>query len=222
MAVISLNSLGEMRILSFSEGVNIHVSHNDLALFETQLAEARMVMIPLVFSLEIVSQALEMANDSTIITIVDPAHKSAFLKPSMLKFIDIITPNKKELSLLTGIEINSIDDLCIASSRLHDYGIQTVITTLGADGVLCSTTSETFLIHGHKMDVKDTVGAGDSFNAGFATGLMRGKNVREAIALGNATGALSTMGHGGQYEGVSLEAAEALASESIFENYYKA
>jgi ribokinase len=46
--------------------------------------------------------------------------------------------------------------------------------------------------------VADTVGAGDSFNAGFAFALAEGKSAAEAVLWGNAAGSLSTRTTGAQ------------------------
>ena len=43
----------------------------------------------------------------------------------------------------------------------------------------------------------DTVGAGDSFNAGFLFARLRGKDLRSCLQSGNVAGALSTLRAGG-------------------------
>jgi sugar/nucleoside kinase (ribokinase family) len=43
----------------------------------------------------------------------------------------------------------------------------------------------------------DTIGAGDSFNAGFLSAWLRGEDPIRAAAMGNLTGALSTLRPGG-------------------------
>jgi sugar/nucleoside kinase (ribokinase family) len=45
--------------------------------------------------------------------------------------------------------------------------------------------------------VADTVGAGDSFDAGFLAGWLTGRDVEASLALGAACGALSLRGAGG-------------------------
>jgi sugar/nucleoside kinase (ribokinase family) len=48
-----------------------------------------------------------------------------------------------------------------------------------------------------RLDVVDSVGAGDSFNAGFLHQYLRGSDVETCLAAGNVTGALSTTRPGG-------------------------
>jgi sugar/nucleoside kinase (ribokinase family) len=55
----------------------------------------------------------------------------------------------------------------------------------------------------------DTTGAGDSFNAGFLHAWLAGAPLEQALALGAACGALSTLGLGGTGGQPTLEQAEA-------------
>jgi sugar/nucleoside kinase (ribokinase family) len=57
----------------------------------------------------------------------------------------------------------------------------------------------------------DTTGAGDCFNAGLITGLLRGLALPGAAALGCAVGALSTQAPGGTASSPDLASALALA-----------
>ena len=62
------------------------------------------------------------------------------------------------------------------------------------------------------MTPADTTGAGDCFNAGLIAGLLDGRDLAGAAALGCAAGALSTAAPGGTASAPSLAAATRLAS----------
>jgi 2-dehydro-3-deoxygluconokinase len=66
----------------------------------------------------------------------------------------------------------------------------------GPKGVTIKTPSEQFDCPAFSVEVKDTVGAGDSFDVGFLISLLEGKNLREAARIGNATGGLTCTGLG--------------------------
>jgi ribokinase len=59
----------------------------------------------------------------------------------------------------------------------------------------------------------DATGAGDCFNAGLLAGLLRGSDPPDALALGCAAGAASTLGIGGTGSSPELAAALALARD---------
>jgi sugar/nucleoside kinase (ribokinase family) len=53
----------------------------------------------------------------------------------------------------------------------------------------------------------DTVGAGDTFDAGFLVGFLKGWSLEKALALGVACGSLSTRASGGTSAQPSLDEA---------------
>jgi sugar/nucleoside kinase (ribokinase family) len=72
-----------------------------------------------------------------------------------------------------------------------------IVVKLCARGALYADGPRRYLATAPPITPVDTTGAGDCFNAGLLTGLLRGLEPAEALALGCATGALSTQGIGG-------------------------
>ncbi len=66
-----------------------------------------------------------------------------------------------------------------------------VIARLGADGSLACSTDGVVSAPSYPVDVVDTVGAGDAFNAGFIAARLAGEDLASALARGNAVAALS-------------------------------
>jgi sugar/nucleoside kinase (ribokinase family) len=66
-----------------------------------------------------------------------------------------------------------------------------VIARLGAAGSMACSTDGVVTMPSFPVDVVDTVGAGDAFNAGFIAARLRGDDVPEALRQGNAVAALS-------------------------------
>ena len=75
---------------------------------------------------------------------------------------------------------------------LLDLGVENVILTLGAKGVLWAGKEGLKSIPALEVDVVDSVGAGDAFNAGLAVGLSENMPLPEAIDLGVTSASLST------------------------------
>lgn len=79
---------------------------------------------------------------------------------------DLIKVSEEDLDLLfPGDEIDS------AISRWSSRGVRLIVVTRGGDGALVSLCGETFEASGHTVEVVDTVGAGDSFQAALLCGL---------------------------------------------------
>ena len=105
---------------------------------------------------------------------------------------DIFSPNAEEALRLTGTE--TID---AAGTRLAGLA-PLVVIKCGADGAQVHDKTGMFRVPSPRIEVVDTVGAGDSFNAGLLAGLVRGSALEEAVTLGVLCGSLSTTATGGR------------------------
>ena len=108
---------------------------------------------------------------------------------------DLFFPNENEaLAITRQADLSGVLDV------LHSWGRPELVIAVkrGEQGSLVST-------QGSQMEVPvipvetlvDTIGAGDSFDAGFVTGWLHGLPVAECAALGNACGRASTQARGG-------------------------
>ncbi|MWD27614.1 carbohydrate kinase [Aquicoccus sp. SCR17] len=105
--------------------------------------------------------------------ITDEARYRARLK-AMLAGADIVKVSDEDLAWIAGS-----DD---AGDLLSMSGAALVLVTKGADGVEATTRHHRFTVPARKAEVVDTVGAGDTFNAGLLAGLERTSLLsREAV-----------------------------------------
>ena len=104
-----------------------------------------------------------------------------------LSMIDYITPNEDEARFFTGEE----EPEKMAKAFL-EKGVKNVVLKLGGRGCLLMNSDETVFVPAHKINVVDATGAGDNFMAGFVSELIRGIDVRDALAFANARGAICT------------------------------
>lgn len=109
----------------------------------------------------------------------------------VLPHCDIFFPNENEL-------------LRITNSETIESGLTTLVkkvplvtVKLGAQGAMASRKNEQVFSPALKMDVVDTVGAGDSFDAGFIFGYLRGLPLQKTLDIACACGSLSTRSAGG-------------------------
>lgn len=101
-----------------------------------------------------------------------------------------------ELYRLLGLKEGSSRQF--AETVMSEYGIHTVLITLGEEGVEAyNRDGEYITAKAYKVTVVDSIGAGDSFTAGFVSKLLSGASLEECCQFGNATGALAATRKGG-------------------------
>jgi sugar/nucleoside kinase (ribokinase family) len=83
-----------------------------------------------------------------------------------------------------------IDDP-VAAAMILAGDARLVVARLGSEGAFACSAGEVVRSDGFDVQVADTVGAGDAFNAGFIAARMAGGDVGEALRWGNAVGALT-------------------------------
>jgi sugar/nucleoside kinase (ribokinase family) len=109
----------------------------------------------------------------------------------VLPLVDVLLPNEREAMKIAGC-----DDLESALKRLTEL-VPLVVVKLGAQGAIACRGSERLRCPALRMAVVDTVGAGDSFDAGFLSEFVRGASLEACLRKGNLAGALSTTRAGG-------------------------
>lgn len=78
-----------------------------------------------------------------------------------------------------------------AATRLLEAGVQHVVITMGANGVLCASRDETFRLPAPQADVVNVTGAGDAFTAGVAWGVASGMTFRNIAEWASALSAIT-------------------------------
>jgi len=98
----------------------------------------------------------------------------------------MIKPNRYELEMMTGCELRSLTDIRRAAQRYIDMGVSVVAVSLGSEGAMITDGSEAFYAPRLQIDVKSTVGAGDSMVAGLACGFMGDNSLEDSFRMGVA------------------------------------
>ena len=121
----------------------------------------------------------------------------------LLPLTNVFLPNEREALSLAG---ESTVDHAVEKLRTR---VETLAVKLGAEGAFGSCGGERGKAASIPVKVVDTVGAGDSFDAGFLYGYLNGWSLEASLRLGCVCGALSTQRAGGTQGQPTLE--EALA-----------
>jgi 6-phosphofructokinase 2 len=106
---------------------------------------------------------------------------------------DIIKPNVQELERLMDRQLADLDAIVGAAEEVHERGIEVVLVSMGAKGMLLVTQDERWMARPPRATVVNAIGAGDSAVAGFVHGLVLGESCREAVKRSAATGTAATL-----------------------------
>ena len=197
MASITVDSNGENCIVAVP-GANSRLTPEDIEESNSVIASADFLLIQLETPLETVESAINLAYKNNTSVILDPA-PARKLSPEILGKVTVITPNKGEAELLTGIKITNESTMVKASKQLLSNGIKVVIITLGESGVYLSTQEYNKLIPACVVDALDSTGAGDVFNGVLAAHFNTDALLMvEAVSRAVATASLSVTRLGAQ------------------------
>ncbi|NCF67014.1 MAG: carbohydrate kinase [Chloroflexi bacterium] len=117
----------------------------------------------------------------------------------MLAHCDVFLPNEAELRFIAGE-----DNFSAAHQKLAEQ-IPTLAVKLGAEGGMAREGEEIVTVPPVKVNVVDTTGAGDSFDAGFLYGYLRKWPLEKSLKTAVACGSLSTRAAGGTTAQPTLE-----------------
>jgi sugar/nucleoside kinase (ribokinase family) len=126
----------------------------------------------------------------SIDTNYDPTEKWDGHLREVLRRVDIFLPNETEL-----LAITREDSIEAGLDRLAE--IPLVAVKLGARGAIARRGSEIVHADSIPVDVVDTTGAGDSFDAGFLYGYLTERSLSQSLQLACVCGSLSTRAAGG-------------------------
>jgi sugar/nucleoside kinase (ribokinase family) len=121
-----------------------------------------------------------------------------------LRAVDFFAPNAAEALHLTGAA--SVEAALATLATL----VPTAIVKRGAEGAIARRGEEVAQAPALAVDVLDTTGAGDCFNAGFVYGYLRGMSLEACLRRGNVCGGLSTTARGCTALPTAIQVEEAL------------
>jgi sugar/nucleoside kinase (ribokinase family) len=142
------------------------------------------------------ASVLRAAHEAGAITTMDVLGVSRpgldeTLRPS-LEFLDYFMPNIEEAQMVTGL----VDRSEIGQYFL-EHGVGTVILKMGAEGSSIHRQGvPEVLVPAYRVDVVDTTGCGDAYDAGLIWALASGWDLLEAARLASACGSLVATGLG--------------------------
>ena len=186
---IILNAAGENGIL-VDPGANRLMDVAFVDQVEAQIARSDVVMSVLEIPVAAATRAMQLGKRHGVRTILNPAPATR-IDNALLAYVDYLTPNESELRLLQSLAPNDRTPTITLAQRLLQRGVKTLIVTLGEAGALILTDSSLQAVPGATVNVVDTTGAGDAFNAGLAMSLAEGCDLITAVQFANCAGAIA-------------------------------
>jgi sugar/nucleoside kinase (ribokinase family) len=134
--------------------------------------------IPAIFRL-----AKEKGLTTSLDTNWDPEESWNRTLQETLAYTDVFLPNIQELFYITNT-----DNLHAGIDVIHSRGVQVVAVKLGERGACVSDGNQLFFCKVTPVTGGDSIGAGDSFDAGFLVGKLRGLPLHECLRFGCGCG----------------------------------
>jgi len=164
----------------------------DIEANQTIIESSDVILSPLEIPLDTALAAAKVARAKGVKSILNPA-PAQDLREKLLHDVFVITPNETEGRVCLGKRPDEeIADEDLAEALL-ELGAENVMLTLGPKGIIWASRDGLVKIPALEVEVLDSVGAGDAFNAGLAVGLSEKLSMVESIALGVTTASLSTL-----------------------------
>jgi D-beta-D-heptose 7-phosphate kinase/D-beta-D-heptose 1-phosphate adenosyltransferase len=198
------------------ESVSADTFDRLLNLLEKKTASADLVIISDyskgLVTKELVASVSDIARKNGILCLADPKGMN-FLK---YENVHILTPNRKETALASGMEINSTDDLIGAGEKiLESARLEKLLVTCGKDGMLLFEKDQSpFRIQSMARQVFDVSGAGDTVISILGLCLAAGASFRRSAEVANAAAGI-VVGKVGTATATAEELAEALKSYPV-------
>jgi 2-dehydro-3-deoxygluconokinase len=147
---------------------------------------------------ELVHAAAQCARREGVVVSFDVNYRGRLWAPAaarsaadaMLEQVDILFAGEDEVELLWG---ESGPEWL---ARMRALGVGEVVLKRGAGGAAAARDGDVSQVAGLPVPVRDTVGAGDAFAAGYLAALCWGADVPQRLRYGNAMGAWCVMNHG--------------------------
>ena len=150
--------------------------------------------IPLGVSPEIYRKIINLVKKCQAKVVLDVDGEA--LRQGIKAHPNVIKPNIHELSELAGRELKGLDDVVTAARSINQQGVEIVLVSMGAKGILLVSDDQQYLAVPPNVNVESTIGAGDSSVAGFVFGLVQGKDLKQCLIYAVAAGTATTLRQG--------------------------
>lgn len=183
------DNLGEMSLAVSDMSVCEKITPAYLASQLPLLQNAQVV----VADTNIPKESLEfLAQNCNVPLFIDPVSTIKAEKiRGILHKIHTLKPNALEASLLSGVEINNVDDAKKAAKKLLELGVHRVFISMGGNGVCAARGEECMVLPPITGNRINTTGCGDAFMAALTWAYLEGMDLQHTALAGLAAGSIA-------------------------------
>ena len=142
----------------------------------------------------IVADLVRLARGSGVRSMVDA--EGDVLAAAVEAKADVVKPNLAEAGEFLGRELRSVGDAVGAAREVASRSGGAVVLTMRGEGAVGVSGGRAWHVRAPREDVVRAIGAGDSFAAGLAVGLLRGNPLPDALRLAAAAGTATALHSG--------------------------
>jgi ribokinase len=193
VALIHLDEAGENSI-TLVLGANALITDDWVP--QNALRSGNTVVMQLEVPLASVAALARRAREGGARVVLNAAPAMA-LTPGLATDVDVLVVNQHEAAMLAAASHLAEPPAQFAAAWAARFGGAAVVT-LGANGLVAATSSQSISLHAPAVDVVDTVGAGDALVGALAAALDLGATFERALKEGIAAGSLACTRHGAQ------------------------
>jgi ribokinase len=196
VALITVDENGQNSIV-VAPGANASLGAAEVGLALRNISDRHIVLLQLEIPIETVHFVVKEAAQKGAWVILNPA-PAASLSTDLLQYIDLITPNETEASILSGIKVTNLETAKQAAFAIRKLGVKNVVVTMGELGALLLEDTVFHEVETPSVQPVDTTAAGDVFNGGLAVALSEGRSLVDAVGFACVAASISVTKMGAQ------------------------
>ena len=180
-----------------ASGANMLLNEQDVDKVVEEMCEGDILLMQLEIPIQTVEYAARRAFEKGVKVVLNPAPARSLPK-ELLRYLFMITPNRIEAEMLTGIKIVNDADAERVAKEISAMGVQNIIVTLGSKGCLVREGDTSYCVDAFKVEPVDTTAAGDTFNGALCVGLAEGMNLRQSAGMASKASSVAVTRMGAQ------------------------
>ena len=196
VALITVDAKGENCIV-VAPGANNRLLPADIDAVADAIRHSEYLLMQMEIPMETIEHAAAIACEAGKKVVLNPA-PAACLSDRLLSGLYLITPNRSESRLLTGVTVADWESAERAADVLLERGVGNDVITLGSLGSLVRNRELSERVPACRVEAVDTTAAGDVFNGALCVALAEGRTLVEAVRFATRASAISVTRMGAQ------------------------